>query len=276
MIRAIAACHNRRALTVRAVVSLARAAQEAAVDIEFTIYDDGSTDETAQALAALGVCLNILPGDGSAFWASSMASAEAHALNLAVEGDSLFWFNDDVEFDTDALRIMLDCAATHPGAVVVGALRDPGSQVVTYGGFRREGWHPRGFRSVPFNDRPTPVDTFNGNAVLIPVRSARQVGGIDGVFSHSLADIDYGLRCRSLSIPVIVAPGSIGSCARNLVAPSGVKQQWSQFIGITGGGHFASTRRFIRRHEPAKWPAAIVVTYLLWWGRQLTSVVRSS
>ncbi|WP_158250946.1 glycosyltransferase family 2 protein [Cryobacterium sp. Y82] len=277
MIRAIVACHNRRALTVRAVLGLALAARQADVAIEFTIYDDGSTDGTAGALLDLGLHLTIVPGAGSDFWALSMARAEAHALIGANPGDSVFWFNDDAEFDANALSVLLRCARKHPGAVVVGALRDPTTQVVTYGGFRREGWHPRSFRLVPIADRSTPVDTFNGNAVLVPIAAARRVGGIDGGFSHSLADIDYGLRCRWLSIPVLVAPGSIGTCARNPSGPAGgVRRKWRQFIGVTGGGHFASTRRFVRRHEPAKWPAAIVVTYLLWWSRHFAALVQST
>ena len=66
------------------------------------------------------------------YWAAGMAVAE----QTAVRGNPgfLLWLNDDTILDQDALSRLLATADLHPGAIVVGATRDPLSGDLTYGG----------------------------------------------------------------------------------------------------------------------------------------------
>lgn len=269
----ILACHNRRTLTVRAVQDAADSALAAGLDAHFVLYDDGSTDGTADAVRELGLPATLISGDGTAFWAKSMSFAEKCALAEASDDDWVMWLNDDVHLDDDALARLAPRLAGN--SILVGAMRDPNSGELTYSGLRRAGWHPLGFAVVDSSDRLQPIDTFNGNLVCVPVTVARALGGIDGEFAHAWADLDYGLRARAAGIPVLLAPGTYGTCPRNVPNRSGsILARWRRHRSRKGGGEPASVERLIRRHEPAKWPWAQWASTALWWIREGTMKLR--
>jgi GT2 family glycosyltransferase len=216
------------------------------------------------------VDITVLRGDGSAFWARGMAEAERAALQHEAMGpdDLILWLNDDVELEAQAVNTLLNTANSED-VVVVGAMRDPRTGDITYSGLRRAGKHPLNFRRVTPGNEPIKVDTFNGNCVLVPARVARTLGGIDGGFAHALADIDYGLRCNKLGVPVLLASESVGLCARNPdPARTTTALAWDAFRSQKGGGNFPSLRRILRRTNPHTWWAFIALTYSLWWFRR--------
>jgi len=272
------ACHNRKALTTEAIRRAQAAAGEAAISIDFTVFDDGSTDGTATALSLLHSGINIVAGDGTAFWARGMAVAEASALTGRRQSpdDYLVWLNDDVELDIDALLRMRTAVDENPGAILVGAMRDSDGQTVSYSGLNRQGLHPLRFTKVAPNEAAQRVDTFNGNLVIVPIAAARTLGGIDGYFSHALADIDYGLRAARLGVPVLLAAGTFGVCRANPPVPiRAAREDWKVFRGPKGGGNFTSLRRILRKGHRRSWPAYIAVTYLLWWARRSRTLIMS-
>jgi glycosyltransferase involved in cell wall biosynthesis len=71
------ACYNRRAKTVECLEHLAIAARRAGIDYQLFLFDDGSTDGTAEVVQALAPDAVILRGDGSYFWNRSMNRANA-------------------------------------------------------------------------------------------------------------------------------------------------------------------------------------------------------
>lgn len=209
-------CHNRRDVSLRCIerVLLQSTGWHGALRIFVT--DDGSTDGTAEALAALSDVVEVTSGSGALFWASGMALAERRALQWSP--DLLLWLNDDTMLDGDALERLLRCHATHPDAVLVGATRDPASGRVTYGGrVRTSRWHPQRFAHLPASTAVQEADTFNGNVVLIPAGVRARVGAIDDAYPHAYADDDYGLRATELGVPILQIPGTVGTCARNPV-----------------------------------------------------------
>jgi len=262
----IVACFNRRELTVRAAQQVLAAADLAGVSSTLIVYDDGSTDGTSESLRLLDPRVEVLAGDGTAFWAKSMAAAEEHALSQHVIPDYIVWINDDVDFDDDFVQRIVTVAQLHPGAVVVGATREPGTQDISYSGMVRGGVHPLNFRRIePAVDDVLPVETFNGNLVVVPVDVVRRLGGLDGQFSHGLADIDYGLRCGRAGVSVLLAPGTYGECARNAMpALTTVSNDWKRFTSAKGGGNFGSLRHILRKSNPVIWPAVISATYAKW------------
>lgn len=266
----LVACHNRRCLTVRAITAFATAAEAAGANADFTVFDDGSTDGTAEALTALDLPVTCISGDGSAFWSRSMAEAEGHVLHAHGDDGYLVWLNDDVELDGDFLEVALAAAKSVPSAVLVGAMRDPGTGQLTYSGYRSVGFHP--LKGVPVEPNGTlqPVDTFNGNLVFVPMKIARALGGIDGSLSHLGADTDYGMRVREEGFELLLLPSIVGSCARNPVLPLGpVMQDWRTFVDVKGGGNYNTLKRILRKRHPYTWPGYIVATYSLWWARRL-------
>lgn len=264
----ILACHNRARMTEQALRSVLA---DGGADARFIIYDDGSTDDTTERLLRIVPSATLLRGTGTEFWAASMARAEQVALaNATDDEDYLVWLNDDVVLDNDAITRMKAVIRVNPGAVVVGAMRAPSTGDITYSGLLRNGLHPLNFRRAHPQAVVTSVDTLNGNFVFVPVPVALRIGGIDGLFAHALADIDYGLRCQAAEVPVLLAAGTFGVCARNpMPGPEGHLGAWKRFTGPKGGGNKSSMKRILKKTSPIAWPLFMTSTYVLWWARRL-------
>jgi len=188
-------CHNRRDQTLQCLRALC--AQEARhTDVCVYLTDDGSTDGTARAIAAVDLPVRVITGGGDLYWAAGMALAERQAMRD--DPDLLLWLNDDVTLDRDGLARLLAAHEQVPDALVVGNVRDPATGHKTYGGRSRLGRHPQRFLATPPAGQIERVGAFNGNVVLVPRGVRDVVGPIDGVFAHAYADDDYGLRASKL------------------------------------------------------------------------------
>ncbi|MCS6574681.1 hypothetical protein NYS52_09095 [Curtobacterium flaccumfaciens pv. flaccumfaciens] len=276
----IVASHNRAETTGTALRSLHEAASGAGIEYDVTLFDDGSSDDTiAQANAAVDL-LTVLQGDGSAFWALSMATAEAAVLarNDVQDDDWLLWFNDDVQLERFGFRALFEAGSRLPGGILIGSTVDPVSGELTYGGLRRAGIHPLSFALVEPPERveeAVRVDAFNGNVVLLQVDVARVVGPIDGGFSHAYADVDYGMRATSRGVPIWVVGGTVGSCSRNpTVSHRSIITAWRSFTSQKGAGNPRSLRRYLRRHGGRSWWFFYTASYALWWLRTLRRTIR--
>lgn len=270
----IMACHNRRESTLSCIQSALDSATEASLEVSVTLYDDGSYDSTADAVSARFPGTRILAGTGAEYWAKSMAIAESAVLT-SIQGcdneDSyIVWLNDDVVLDPDAFRRLRELALEYPDHILVGAMRDPDSLEVTYSGLQRRGLHPLSFELHPISSMPQTVKVFNGNLVMVPVKAAEVVGGIDGGYSHAFADIDYGFRAGSKSIGVMLAAGSYGTCPRNRsLPPRGIRQDWKSFVGPKGAGNPNSMAKILRVATPRSWMLYFLASYGLWWVRRI-------
>ncbi len=282
----IMACFNRRDTTVRSIEGARLAADVAGVELSFVVFDDGSTDGTAEALAGLCGQITVLRGDGTYFWARGMATAEAAALESIALGRiapadgageiHLVWLNDDVFLDDDAFLRLAETVAAHPGAIIAGATRDPEGGHVTYSGLASGGRHPLNFKRIAPTNAPQRVTTFNGNLVVVPASVAARIGGIDGGFSHALADIDYGLRAQRLGIAVLLSPGTCGTCPENPAErPQPAGAEWQRFLGAKGGGNYPSLRLILMKSHRRSWFAFVASTYALWWLRRIAPPVKA-
>lgn len=279
VVYALIACHNRRELTLKSIQALMLAVPAKGFKLQVILFDDGSTDGTAQAVSEKYPEAHIIAGDGTAYWARSMASAETYALNVlrAKETDYLLWLNDDVVLANEALSKLIETNSRFPASVTIGAVANPKTGEMTYSGFRRYGKHALHLAKVTPEDIPIQVDSFNGNVVLVPVSVAKIVGGIDGSYSHAWADLDYGFRCQKVQTPLILAPGYAGMCPPN--EPSGRKSiwvEWKTFLGPKGAGNYRSLRKILRLHSKVLWIPELTGTYALWWGRAVLLRLRQT
>lgn len=212
------ACHNRRAKTVASLQALRRAAGFVpGLTIQVFLTDDGSTDGTADAVRALAMPVTVVDGTGDLYWNRGMVRAWQTALDAGVAFNGFLLLNDDTLLDDHALASIVAADRSRGGeAVIVGAVRDPVSAEVTYGGVRRtSAWHPGKTAVAGVSETVQAVDTFNANCVLVPWRVYECVGTLDPVFTHAMGDFDYGLRARRAALEVVVAPGTVGTCPRN-------------------------------------------------------------
>lgn len=252
-------CHNRRSTTLSCLEALQRQ-EDYGETLSLFVTDDGSEDGTAEAIRELWPDAKIMLGSGDLYWAAGMALAERAAM--ADEPDFLLWLNDDTVLRPDALRSLLALSQEMPGTVIVGATVDPITGELSYGGRLRIDYHPQRFQQLPLSGKPQHADTFHGNVVLIPRAVRLQVGPIDGSFPHGYADDDYGLRATALGVPIVQAPGMIGTCRRDEVAaPSpnrGLAARWRQLQSPKGLPWRAQTR-YLRRHGDWRWPLILAV-----------------
>jgi len=212
-------CFNRRETTLRCLRSLAPQATDY-IHLTVHLLDDDSVDGTADAVKVEFPETVVIKGDGNRFWGGGMYLAMRSAAEAGF--DYVLWLNDDVTLKPDAIARMLDAyqvakakdAGLH---VVAGAMEDPSTGNMSYGGFnRRNAWHPAQLdRVAPSMDALTPCDTLNGNCVLIPADVVQRLGPIDPTFVHQLGDIDYGYRLAKVGGQTWLAPGFIGECSPN-------------------------------------------------------------
>ena len=80
------------------------------------LVDDGSTDNTAEYATRSFGNVRILRGNGDLWWTGSMNLGIRVALECGV--DYVLALNNDVKLAADAVAGLVDCAATHPEAVV--------------------------------------------------------------------------------------------------------------------------------------------------------------
>lgn len=207
-------CHNRRRTTLRCLDSLHVQGSREAVSTEVWLVDAGSTDGTRTAVTSLYPAVRTIGASAELYWCGGMRSAWSHAAQHSP--DAFLWLNDDVVLAPDALAALGHLARAHPDAILVGSCRSPQDGRRSYGGLRRTGAHPGKLVPVEPTDDPQPCDTFEGNIVWIPAAAYRAVGSLRP-FTHSMGDVDYGYRAAAAGIPLLVAPGFLGTCARNPV-----------------------------------------------------------
>lgn len=272
----IMTCHNRKELTLEAVMRFQESSKNTEFDVEFIICDDGSTDGTYEALIKLK-SVTVLRGSGNEYWAGGMALVEKIALQGNTSGSYLVWLNDDVVLDIDALVRIKPILITNAHSIVVCAMRNLVNEI-TYSGLKKTGWYPHSY-SIDFPiDTVKKVATFNGNLVFIPFSIARKLDGIDSVFIHTLADIDYGLRATKCGVNILLAPGTFGLCLKNetqVIENSPILEKWRFFIGPKGSGNFKSLKHFTYRHKKIQWPFVIVGVYSAWWLRAIVKTIKN-
>lgn len=266
-------CHNRREKTLACLVAL-YAARESVAEVELQVYltDDGSTDGTAAAVREFDPGIHVVRGTGGLYWNRGMVAAWEAALASGESWDAFLLLNDDTLLDLDALTVLRETAReVGANAIIVGAVRDPKTGELTYGGIRRTSrWHPGRTARVPVASGPQDADTFNANCVLVPAACVERIGTLDPAFTHAMGDFDYGLRARKAGVRVVVAPGVIGACPRNDMRGSWrdsslpVRKRLRQ-LNSPKGLPYREWRQYLRRHG-APFPrllAAAPMIYIL-------------
>lgn len=210
---AVMTCHNRRDVTLRCLDSL-RSQIAPGIKIAAWLTDDGSTDGTAEAVQDKHPWVNVITADGSLFWGGGTRLADEAAFGSSA--DFHLWLNDDVILNPDAVSTLVS-ASGPPGepVVIAGAVVSPETGAVTYSGLRRSpGWRLRYSQATP-DGSVQPIDTMNGNVVLVSSAARKTLGPIDPAFTHNMGDVDYGFRAARAGIRVALAPTSVGTCSYN-------------------------------------------------------------
>jgi GT2 family glycosyltransferase len=199
-------CHNRKDKTLACLEALFQNTLPEDYLLDVFLVDDGSTDDTAQAVKAHYPQVNIIVGDGNLYWTRGMHKAWQTSAQTKVY-DYYLWLNDDTYVFKNALTALLSAAdSTENKAIIVAACCSETNDELTYSGFlaNRD-------LIIP-TDKLEQAHTFHGNCVLIPKFVYQQVGTIDPLFHHALGDMDYGHRAAKKCIKSFIAPGFLAYC----------------------------------------------------------------
>ena len=223
----IMTCHNRKNTTLACLKSLFN--QSYLWHIRLTIYlvDDGSSDGTSEAVSGTYPSIHIIRGSGDLYWNRGMHRGFAQAIQN--NHGFYLWLNDDVILTSNTVQTLLNCYARNHhkdeiGPVIVGAFgseelnqNTTETSEISYAGIKKTSsrWFPRTFRAYS-STLDLACDTFLGNGVLIPSDVALKVGNINPIFHHALGDMDYGYRCASQSIKILVCKEIIGYCTNDI------------------------------------------------------------
>jgi GT2 family glycosyltransferase len=123
--------------------------------------------------------------------------------------DFFVWLNNDTYlYDFAIEQILEDYHTLNKNSIIVGSTEFKNK--ITYGGrnfLNASCLYPKGF--------PIKINFMNGNIVLIPNVVFQKLGFLNDQFTHSLGDIDYGLRARKKNIDVYLCSKIIAECMSN-------------------------------------------------------------
>lgn len=203
---------NRLAMTRKMLDSLR--SQNTDEPFNLIIVDDGSTDGTAEYLAAQQD-VTVLQGNGTLFWGGGMDMALKQVLELAAPDDWILMVNNDTEINAEFLQCLLDTARRNRPAAVGSVIRceDEPHKLLSVG-VRIDSWRmliddelnlvSPDIREKHFTGT-IEVDALSGRGVLFPVSAIRACGGMRPRWlPHYLADYELSVRVKKTGCRLLV------------------------------------------------------------------------
>jgi glycosyltransferase involved in cell wall biosynthesis len=234
------------------------------------LVDDGSTDGTAEAVQRAVPDVEIVRGTGDLYWAGGMRLAIAVARQQG-HPDILLMINDDFEADDEGVAMSLRCfrqlRRRGERVFLVGAIEDaarPGQPA--YSGMRRRSfWNPLALERVVPDGTLQPVDTGNGNFVLLCSGTLALLGNIAEGYRHAIGDVCLGYRATRQGSPVRLLPRYVGRGFRNdhlerVLAQGDLAARARAFWGPKGDP--LGFLRFYRRHGGRWWPILLALDWI--------------
>lgn len=220
-------CHNRRDKTLSCLSYLHNSQLPIKHSLDIFLVDDGSTDDTSNAVRERFPLVNIIFGNGHLYWNQGMRLAWRSATERK-EYDYYLWLNDDTFIDRHAINELLECSSEamikdSKPAVVVGSCRASiKSHKFSYGGW---------INKTPIipNGQLQVCELINGNAVLIPKTIYNTIGNLSPDYTHAIGDTDYGLRASKSGYNCYITKSYIATCPQNEQIPGWCDPEKSLF-----------------------------------------------
>ena len=211
-IHILVAVHNRCSLTRKFLSELL--AQSCSEPMNIVVVDDGSTDGTAAMLdqqcllSSERVQISVIHGDGTWWWAKSMANAMDSTRHRIEEEDVVVFMNDDISVPHNTVE-ELARSSRSVGGIVKATLRDiDNPKTVLDRGCLLD---PKTLSIVPLPLVPSRFEYSN-----IDIAPGRTVAYPGSVFTsglninyeklpHHLADLEFSVRASREGFPIRLA-----------------------------------------------------------------------
>ncbi len=180
-------------------------------DLDVVVADNGSSDETEEAVARGFPAVHVVHNRGNLGFAEG--NNRGIAVGLERGADAVLILNNDTTVPADLLRTLTGALAEGVGAVspvvrcadasrriwFAGSLYDP-----RLGHAGRPSKWEAGTDVLPAE--PVAVDRAVGAAMLVPRTTIERLGAFDAELFYLYEDVDWSLRMRAAGLTVLLDP----------------------------------------------------------------------
>ncbi len=192
--------HNRKTLTLACLENSKTNGDLQKYDV--IIVDDGSSDRTAEEVAAHYPEVTILKGDGNLWWTGAISMGMKYAYEHGAE--YLIWLNDDCHLSDRTLENLVDFASEHQSAIIgCQGVEIENPNKIVFGG-KIKTW--KGYRFIQTSTNPVAsCDLLSGNVVCLPRSVVDQISYPDSTFTpHYGGDALYLIFAKKAGFSIYV------------------------------------------------------------------------
>jgi GT2 family glycosyltransferase len=226
---------NRKAKTLLSIKTICDG-MPLSCDFKIIVIDNNSTDGTYESINLLkNKNVSIFKTNKNYYWAEGMVYG-FNIIKSMYSFEYLVPFNDDIKLkknwwsivksDLKSIKVLTEDFA------LSGCFYDDNGDL-SYSGFKsiNKLYFLKLKIQAPQHEI-IQVDTMNFNFVIISNKTINKIGFLDSVYTHSLADLDYGFKLFRKSIPIFISSDYIGRCNRNSIKNTSSDKSLSFFQRI--------------------------------------------
>ena len=205
---------NRKEKTLNCIKRIFNSSQSLH-DLKVYLTDDGSTDDTTEAVKTQFPQVIISKGNGNLFWSGGTNLSWSRAIR---EGkfDGYLWLNDDTIINDNLWQELQDTEiysrkTYNVGGIYVGATTSMDGLKLTYSGsVNASKWRSK-FVKIPPNGDFQECEVANGNITYISHDVVARLGCIYSKYVHG-GDYDYTYKAHKEGFPILLMRNYVGKC----------------------------------------------------------------